>query len=328
MRIQAAVLMMVVAASGVSFGADSPKKKTSSSRKPVAKAASPSRGATGRVSPPRREQAKPAEDSFSAEVRINGMVLGNFFQAPEGLPGDDVNAMSAEVRLVARPAVLHPLQTYLHLGAVDFETLGTSPGATIGTRLEGRPHSFDVALEVLQARPSLELGDEFDEADTVRLFGDYSYRVTRDLELIALGEIQQQTMQISPARDNQFMAAGAAIRYRGFGSHFSPEIGFVTGQRDVENDAEDHSQNDMYVRVRSAVTPTVYLSGRYRHRVREYDTILREDTRDQWTLSGDWRFYRFLAANVYVAIENADSTNASRAFDTETFGVGLSVRVD
>jgi hypothetical protein len=327
MRILATVLMAAVAASGVTLGAETQKKKTSSAKKAVARESS-SRGAAGKVSPPRREEAKTIENSFSAEARFNGMVLGNFFQAPEGQPTDDVNAMAAEVRLVARPAVLHPLQTYMHLGAVDFETLGTSPGATIGTRLEGRPHSFDVALEFLQNRPSLELGDEFDEADTVRLFGDYSYRVTRDLELIALGEIQQQTMQISPARDNQFMAAGAAIRYRGFGSHFSPEIGFVTGQRDVENDAEDHSQNDMYVRVRSAVTPTVYLSGRYRHRVREYDTILREDTRDQWTLSGDWRFHRFLAANVYVAIENADSSNASRAFDTETFGVGLSVRLD
>ena len=124
------------------------------------------------------------------------------------------------------------------------------------------------------------------------------------------------------------MAAGAAVRYRGFGPYFSPEIGFVAGQRDVENDAEDHSQNDMYLRVRSAVTPTIYLSGRYRHRIREYDTIAREDTRDQWTLAGDWRFHRFLGANVYVAIENADSTNANRAFDTETFGVGLSVRLD
>jgi hypothetical protein len=261
-------------------------------------------------------------------VRFNGLVLGNFFQAPDGQAGEDVNATAAEVRLVARPAVLHPLHAYLHIGAVDFETLGTSPGATIGARLEGRPHSFDVALEVLQDRPSLELGDEFDEADTLRLVGDYSFRVTRDLELIALGEIQQQSMRISPSRDNQFMAGGAAVRYRGFGSHFSPEIGFVAGQRDVENDAEDHSQNDMYLRVRSAVTPTIYLSGRYRHRIREYDTVSREDTRGQWTLAGDWRFHRFLAANVYVAIENADSTNANRAFDTETYGLGLSVRLN
>jgi hypothetical protein len=109
-------------------------------------------------------------------------------------------------------------------------------------------------------------------------------------------------------------------------------VGFSTGERDVDDPSEDHDQQDVWLKVRSIPTPSLYLSFRYRVRMREYttgdplsDDFGREDDRDQWTLTASYQLTPRLAANLYADHLDADSTKASRVFETTLFGLGVTL---
>jgi hypothetical protein len=276
----------------------------------------------------------------TVEIRLNTLFFGNFFQAPEGVPEEDVMAAAVEGRFT-RNLPFHfrqtqPVQGYLYLDYLRFdqEEFGGSPGLRVGARSEGRPHGWDAWAQLQKDRPAFDVGDQLDQANIARLAGDYSYRLGRNWQFGTGFDYEQQSFDLAEQRDNNFLGIGGTIRYRGFGSEFSPEIGFALGDRSVDDSNEDYGQTDWILQIRSAPSPPLYLSVRYRHRVREYDTsnpsarnFGREDTRDQIVLGADLRSGARLTWNLYLAWENADSTSPSRVFDTLLATFGLSYRI-
>lgn len=281
-----------------------------------------------------RDRAPQAEEErrFEAEVRLNALRFVNFFQAPEGAPEEDVDAWAAELRL--RAPLGEVLEGYLHADFTDYEDLEASQGLTAGLRSEGERRGFDVYAEALRNRPSFDIGDRVEQADIGRLAGEYSYRVTDDWQLTGTADFEQQRFDVTESRDNEYLGAGAFVRYRGFGSELSPEVGVVFGERDADDRNEDHSQRDLFLKVRSAPTRALYLTARYRHRTRDYDVetpfasnFQREDTRRQVVLTADLKTGAILTWNLYWAYEDADSTNPTRDFTAQLIALGVSIGV-
>ena len=277
-----------------------------------------------------RERQTADDRSFQVDLRLNSLFFSNFFQVPEGRPEDDVNAWAGELRFVAP---LGAVDGYANLNYTQFEDpLDASQGVTAGLRSSGRTHGFDVFGEYLTNRPSGDVGELVEQADVRRIAGEYSYRVTRDWQFMALGEHQEQDFEITQGKDNTFVDLGGAVRYRGFGSGFSPEIGATFGERDADDPDEDHDQRDLFLKVRSAPADWAYLSFRYRHRTREYTigdpfagNFGREDTRQQWVASADLRTGEILTWNLYYSLEDAESTFATREFTTSLFAAGVTI---
>lgn len=273
-----------------------------------------------------------SDASLASELRLQGWRFDNFFQASDADLEQDIDALGAELRF-ARSGSAGWLP-YFRANYLDYddEALDASYGGRVGARFAGRPHRFDIYLDHQLDRPTFDIGDVFDTADVTTLVADYGFRFVKDWELGLQGEAQQQSFGELEIKDNEFMGVGASLRFRGFGSAFSPEIGYMTGEREVDDATETYDQAETYVQVRSAPAETLYLSLRYRMRERDYTTpeatasnFGRKDDRDQWALTADWRMLPRLTWNLYWATEDAKSTRVEREFDTQTVLLGLTL---
>jgi hypothetical protein len=268
-------------------------------------------------------QQQPDNDPlWEAWIRANGQLYENFFQDP-GSGGETVTAMQGEVGAslrVAKGVRAYGSANYLHF--FD-DTLEGSPGVRVGARGDLRPHGFDVYAEVLKNRPSFEL-DEFSGADIRRLAGEYSYRFLDDWQASVDGDFEQQEFDNSQ-RDNDFHQAGAAIRWRG-SRVFSPQIGFRTGERDVNDPLQSYDQHEWYLQIRSQTTERLYLSARFRDRKRDYQNIAREDKRRQINVSADYTISDTWVVNLYGAREHVDTTQTGRDFTSGYWMAGLTYK--
>lgn len=269
---------------------------------------------------------------LDTEVKLTGQLYDNFFQAPDGEPKESILAFEMGLQLSRELSTPRKLRPYLKLGGIVWEKLENSGLIMAGLNSSGTSHSFDVSARYLLNRPSLDVGDHFDTADILRFAGVYSYRLSRDIELKGTASFQSQSFDDRATSDNDLWGIGGAVRYRGFGSIFSPEVGFIAGERSADDANEDHDQTDLYLKVRCAPNRDLYFSGRLRYRTRDYsvDDALasnykREDTRKQLALIGVYRFSQQLALDVYYTYEDADSSKDSRIFTTQLIFVGLAM---
>lgn len=275
--------------------------------------------------------AQETEDRLDVELSLFPMRFDNFFQAPDGAPQEDIDAGRVEARIAYRLLSDRPLALTAEAGYTAYgQGLDDSPSVGIGLESQGRPHEWALGAAFRVDQPVFDVGDELEQADILALAGDYGYRLGDDWELHALGEWTHQSFEIIDRKNNDLWGLGGAVRYRGWGYAFSPEIGFLTGERDVDDPTEDHDQQDVWLKVRSIPVDPIYLSLRYRVRSRDYETddlqasnFGREDDRDQWTLAADYRITPRWTANLYVDYLDAESTKESRTFDTTLFGLGV-----
>lgn len=273
----------------------------------------------------------PNEPRLEWEARALGFRYENFFQAPDGAPEEDVDATRVEGRLSYR---LRPGGAMALFGTAGFTAYGQdledSTSFGVGLESETRRREWILGLEHTRDQPVFDVGDEFDRADVLRLAGSYGYRITDAWEVTGLGEWRRQDFDITTGKDNDLYSVGGAIRYRGWGYTFSPEVGVETGRRDADDPNEDHDQQDVWLKVRSVPMPPLYLSLRYRHRIRDYtiddpaaSNFDRQDDRDDWTLSARYQLTDWAALDLYYNYLDADSDKESRVFTTQILGFGV-----
>jgi len=254
---------------------------------------------SAQVAPPPQTDETPQTPLWQFWLKGNAQLYENFFQASSSASSEDVTALQGEVGASLR--VSDTMRAYGSLNTIhyDGEGLGTSPGVRVGLRADARPHALDIYVEQLSNRPSFDVGDQFDRADIRTLFADYSYRVMPQWQLGVDAQVQQQEFDITSSRDNVYTAVGGSVRWRPT-RKFSPELGVRVGHREVDDDRFSYDQRDVYLQIRSSLTPKLYLSGRIRHRTRE------DDTRNQLTLGADYSLTQHLALNFYGAHEETD----------------------
>ncbi len=314
------LMLLVVFVSG-DLTAQTARKKAPQKRKPA----------------PQRQAVEKREPT--AEVRVNAWYFGNFFQAPDNRPKKNVPALGIEGRLthpLPFKSIRQPVDGYVNLDYLHFFQggFGGSPGLRLGARSEGRPHSWDASAQIQKDRPAFDVRDQVDKADIARLNGEYDYRLGRDWQFGAAVNFETQSFSATTGRDARFSGIGGSVRYRGFGSIFSPEVGIAVGKRTVDDPTEDYGQRDLILQVRSAPAPPLYLSARLRRRLRNYSTnsaassnFERDDTRDQLVVAADLKHNAQITWNLYFAYENADSTLKSRSFDTFLTVFGMTYRL-
>jgi hypothetical protein len=71
---------------------------------------------------------------FRADLRLNSLFFENFFQAPEGRPQQDVDALAGELRLTGP---LGPVEGYANLNYTTYDdpleaSQGVTAGVTVG----------------------------------------------------------------------------------------------------------------------------------------------------------------------------------------------------
>lgn len=283
----------------------------------------------------RKELERPVteERRFELWLKGQGLLFYNFFQATEGRPEEDVQALYAEAGGSFLLSRAMPVRAYASVNTIQYEDQGldSSEGFRLGVRGDARPHAFDIYFDQQMDRPTFDVGDVFDRADVRTISGAYGYRLTRDWELKVDGELQEQEFDLTPVRDNEYGEIGGAVRYRGW-RQFSPEIGFATGKRDVEDETLSYEQEEVYLQIRSAVTPRLYASARLRFRGRDYTTNVmtspnfgRSDDRRQISGYANYRIFEHLTLNFYGSFEDVDSNLEGRDFDSSLVLAGVTL---
>lgn len=286
------------------------------------------------TAPAAGQDADPAARKWTSEVGLQGLMYDNFFQAPSGLPEENIQAFNGEVEGAVRPRAERPLELFGTIGATTYsDSLGDSPSLGAGVRWDGRPVRAEASAEYEADRPTVDVGDALGVADTTRFRAEYGYRFTDSWEATLRGLHQDQRFERVEGRDNDFTSAGVALRYRGWGYGFSPEVGFDTGSRSATDTNEDLDQQDYWIQLRSIPSDGLYLSLRYRYRARDYtigdplsSNFNREDDRQQIALTVDYELTDPWSIGAYYAYQDADSTNPNRIFTTQLVVIGTKLR--
>lgn len=274
--------------------------------------------------------------AYRSEMRIQGYYFDNFFHSTRSAEEQDATALGTELRAAFRPGQ-RPLEIFGHVSAVkyDVEEASNSFGARIGVSFDDDRHQWVAFLDQAENRPSFEVGNSFARADVTTLAGEYSYRLTEAWEIGAEGAVERQTYDVASDRENLFKAAGANVRYRGFGWRIAPEAGFLISNRDVDNAEESYDSFDKYVQV--AYMPTLpgdplYVSLRYRLRDRTYTiddrtarNFGREEERGDWTAVADYRVAQNVNWWLYASTETIDSSIPGGNFDVGLVLMGITI---
>lgn len=265
-------------------------------------------------------------------LRISGLYADNFFQAPQGATPTPLKATTAEARFVLR--VPEPrVNVHTRVSRTLFDGFAPSMAAVGGFDFSGKIHSLEGTAGYQRRSPRLGAGDQAGFASSIYGTGAYGVKVPGQLQVSVLGhyyDIYLHTL----ATDSRYYGAGGALRYRGFGYQFSPEIGATRSSWSSTIANENYRENSQWVAVRAVPTAAVWLYARYRRDLRDYTTTdlaasnwERADTRQHWTLAADIKLLRRLTWGVYYVTENAESTRDGRSFTTQLITSGLSYRL-
>lgn len=261
---------------------------------------------------------------FRQEVELQLYRFGNFFQARQGQPQEDVNGFGAEYRAAWRMAPGRPdLYGALNVLSYSGNAGETSYGGRVGVSHYGEVHSYNFALDRQENGYSFDVGDRTASASITSLGGQYTYRLARDWEVGAETYLEWQRFDVETDSENDYHNLGALVRYRGFGRLFRPRLGYVVGERDVDDPSESYDDRYWYVQVDTAPVPRLNASLRYRARTRDYEGP-RTDDRDQWRLRAQLRQTERIAWTASYTRESVSSSDPGRgSFDTDVLFAGL-----
>ena len=269
-----------------------------------------------------------------SEVRAHLYHFDNFLHSTTPASEIDVMAYGAEYR-IAHTLAQQPVDLYAHANVIHYDESGidTSFGGRLGAVLDRDRHYLNGYVDHQENRPSFEVGNVFGRADATSFGVDYGFRLTPDWELGAGALLQQQSFQ-DETRDNDYQRLGASVRYRGFNRYISPEIGFHSATRDVNDANESYDEDDVYLQLYSLPSDDLYLSLRYLHRDRSYSTgdvdhrnFGRAEDRGSWTLVVDWTQTARLSWLLYASTEDVDASRPGGDFGTGVILFGPKLRL-
>lgn len=260
---------------------------------------------------------------FRSEVELQFFRFGNFFQAGEGTPEQSVNGLGAEYRAAWRRTETAP-DLYAHVNVLRYSggASDTSYSGRVGVVHYGRVHSYNVYLDRMENGYAFDLEETAATANITSVSGYYLNRITRDWQVGANAYLERQRFDVQTGIENDYRSVGVQARYRGFGDLFQPRVGYVKGERDVDDPNGSYDEDYWYIQVVSEPYPQTTVSLRYRDRTRDYQNVSREDDRNQWLARAAYRQNERLSWAASLAREDVTSTSG-RDFETTTFYVGL-----
>jgi hypothetical protein len=281
--------------------------------------------------PPAHVDTGNAPKVFTSEVRLQWLAFGNFFEAGQGQPGENVDAVGAAYR-----GFYHGWRRadlYGEVNTMKFTSIDRKRpfGLRAGARHEDEQQSFDVFLDRGLNRQAFDVGDRTAIATITTLSGEYARKVGRKWEVGGEAMREQQRFDVQTTSKNDYTRAGVSLRFRGFGYKFSPRVGYDLGQRSVENRVDTYDERYWYVQVTSLPVSRIYLSLAYRAGQRTYtdnpDPLAHHVSRPQWTGFASYKLTHNLNAAVYYSKDVSRSPLLYRRFQTSFLLFGLTARL-
>jgi hypothetical protein len=278
------------------------------------------------------EYDEPRWERMELRLHLERSRYDNFYRLPEDEVGEDTTADRASLRVLWSLFENRPYQLFVEAQQTRYTDQPSAEVFAGGFRLDGERHYVELRGEVSRDRPSNDLEDDPDPADVQRFGAEYDVQVARDWQVSTGAHLEDRTHD-EPGRASQALDAGTALRWRGFGSLFSPELGVAWGRKNADRVNEEYTQRDLIARLRSRPLDPLYLSLRYRYRQRDYDVLnvrssnfRREDTRDEWTMRVDWTLARFAIVNLEYVWMDGESTRPDKAFESSELALGVTLR--
>jgi hypothetical protein len=260
------------------------------------------------------------EQRLSTQIRVNTAFHDNFFQASDEHGRRQVWSRTVSGRVTRRLQQERPLRLSWGVEHVTYDEIGSSPGLTGGIRMAGGAGTLSLSAAYAWDRPRFDVGDTFERADVIGFTAVYGRRLPLGLEAIGSGEFRREFYRFVRLRDSDAYEVAGAVRWRGLGRLFSPEFGTTTGRRTTGSPNENYDETEIYSRLRSAPLPALYLSLRYRHRLRGYSTtddaarnFARRDRRRGITASVDVSLMTRLALNCITRARTLDRAGPAGA---------------
>jgi hypothetical protein len=187
-------------------------------------------------------------EPFRMDVRLQTLYFDNFYQTSDPDRIREMVAAALELRgAYRRPNTKTDYYGHARYQWWNGESLVGSYAARVGVARESDLQTFNVFLHRNENRPSFEVGNTYARADTTIGEATYSYRVTPNWEPGLQLQVEKQTYDDAPQRDNDFAGIGASVRYHGFGANFTPRVGFLHGSRDVKTAEENYDETNYFV---------------------------------------------------------------------------------
>ena len=281
-----------------------------------------------------RRRAPTPERSPSTEMhlRLSGFYSDNFFQAPFGATPAKLVATSADARVVLRTPE-QGTNVHARVGRTVFDGFAPSTAVTGGFDSNGKYHVLEAIGGYQRRSPRLAVGDQPGFASSVYASGAFGMKLPLQLQVSALAHYYDIFVH-ARASDNQFAGAGGAIRFRGFGYRFSPEVGEVRSNWKSSIASEEYTEQAQWVSLRAVPIAPVWLHVRYRWDNRTYTipdetsgNFGRADARKVWTIATDVRLGGRLTWGTYYTREDGTSSRTDRTFRTQSITSGLSYQV-
>jgi hypothetical protein len=280
----------------------------------------------------RRAPSPGPSPSVEMHMRLSGFYSDNFFQAPPGAAPAQLLATSADARVVLRiPEQRTNVQA--RIGRTLFDGFAPSTAVTGGFDANGKYHVVEATGGYQRRSPRLGVGDQPGFASSVYASGAFGMKLPLQMQVSALGHYYDIYLH-ARATDSRFSGAGGALRYRGFGYRFSPEVGEVRSTWSSSIASENYRERAQWVSVRAVPVDPVWLHARYRRDNRHYtipdessSNFGRADAREVWTLATDVRLGGRLTWGMYYTLEDGTSSRTDRTFRTQSITSGLSYRV-
>ncbi|MGH9464662.1 MAG: glycosyltransferase family 2 protein, partial [Thermoanaerobaculia bacterium] len=116
-----------------------------------------------------------AEAAGNWEAGLGAALFDNFFQAPDAEPQEDVRAAVARLGGRTRRGAQQQWELHGTLEHLAYEELDYSDRLGLGGGWEQGRQEASLEAVFDRNRPSFDVGDEFDRADSLRLLASYAY---------------------------------------------------------------------------------------------------------------------------------------------------------
>lgn len=292
---------------------------------------------TGSVAPPSQHPTTTPHENvispavFTSEVRLQGVVFGNFFQAATGQPTRDVNAVQVAYRAKYRPAG-HRTEVYGEASAMKYTNITREKpyGLRAGVRKEDNRQAYEIFVDRGMHRQAFDVGNHTAIGTITTIAGEYTFNVVPKWELGAEALQEQQKFDVESTQANHYNRGGLSLRYKGFGYKFSPRVGYIVARRNVENRVDSYNEHYPYIQIITMPINRIYASVSYSIRQLHYtnvtDRSLEEVSRPQLTAFAAYRFNKTVSGTVYYSHENSHSPVSYRNFSTSFLIFGANVR--
>lgn len=267
-------------------------------------------------------------------LQLGASRISNYFQSRAGTPKEEVGSgvLGYELTL-GREATSGAWTTVrLHVESERFDGLGTTKVLAPSVQRRTAAGRLDLDARLKLDRPAFRLNGQVAQSDTLLLSAGWTGTPSPLAEWQVEATWLSETNDLDPARENEQLEVGAAVRFLPASRRLSPELGVDRGNLRARDGAFDYDQWRWHLSLVSKPGRTTYLSLLLRWTDRDYATgdptagnYKRHDERELARALVAWRPTRRYGVVGWASWESGTSSRPNRDFESWTAWAGLAL---